>query len=159
MIEVITKNSIIFPDSEDSINILKALPPTSVRLDYHGVLDTLSSYERLPEGHSYCVISYVGLNGEKHYQTRNELLLRIQENQILFAVLVFQKGYKRKEKRAYIVPGSKAWVNFNLLEEPGKHTYFIDDHKEHLTSTEILCPHIKCILHFKTTLLSLLQSA
>jgi hypothetical protein len=154
MIEVITKDGVIFIDNPDeSISILKTLPPSSIRLDYHGVLDTISSSEYLPNVHSYCVISYVGLNGEKHYQTREELLHRVQKGQILFAILVFQKGYKRKEKRAYVVPGSKAWVNFNLLQEVGKPTYFIDDHKEHLTSTELLSPHIHCI-HYNTKLIS-----
>lgn len=146
MIEIITKDSVIFIDNPDeSVAILKTLPPSSIRLDYHGVLDTISPSESLPNVHSYCVISYVGLNGEKHYQTRDELVTRVQKGQILFAILVFQKGYKRKEKRTYVVPGSKAWVNFNLFHEVGKSIYFIDDHKEHLTSTEILCPHIRCI--------------
>ncbi len=154
MIEVITKDDVILLDNPDeSINILKTLPPTSVRLDYHGVLDTLSPYDLLPDIHKYCVISYVGLNGEKHHQTKEELLTRIQKGQILFAILVFQKGYKRKEKRTYVIPGSKAWVNFNLLNEVGKPTYFIDDHKEHLTSTELLCPHIRCI-HYNIELIS-----
>ncbi len=154
MIEVITKVGVIFIDNPDeSVTILKTLPPSSIRLDYHGVLDVISPSEPLPNVHSYCVISYVGLNGEKHYQTRRELLTRVQKGQILFAILVFQKGYKRKEKRTYVVPGSKAWVNFNLLQEVEKSTYFIDDHKEHLTSTELLCPHIKCI-HYNIELIS-----
>ncbi len=151
MIEVLTCTGSHWIDQpEEAIAILKTLPPTSVRLDYHGVLDILPFSESLPEGHSYCTISYVGLNGEKHHQTKSELLERIQKGQILFAVLVFRKGYKRKEKRAYTVPGSKAWVNAHLLEVPGKSTYFIDDHKEHLMSTQLLCPHIHCKQYSKS---------
>ncbi len=156
MIEVVTREGILFSDQiEESVAILKTLPPTSVRLDYHGVLDTLSPNKQLPEGYTYCVISYVGFNGEKHMQTRNELQQRIQNGQILFGVLVFKKGYKRKEKRAFTQPGSKAWVNANLSEEVGKPTYFIDDHKEHLLSTQLLCPHIHCELYSDSFLINL----
>jgi hypothetical protein len=156
MIEVVTREGVISSDrSDDAIAILKTLPPTSVRLDYHGVLDTIPSSEPLPEGHTYCVVSYVGFNGEKHMQTRNELQQRIQKGQILFGVLVFKKGYKRQEKRTFTQPGSKAWVNANLSEEVGKPTYFIDDHKEHLLSTQLLCPHIHCELYSDSFLINL----
>ncbi len=156
MIEVVTREGVVSSDgSDDTITILNTLPPTSVRLDYHGVLDTISPNKQLPEGHTYCVISYVGLNGEKHHQTRLELQQRIQKGQILFGVLVFKKGYKRKEKRAFTQPGSKAWVNANLPEEVGKPTYFIDDHKEHLLSTQLLCPHIHCELYSDSFLINL----
>jgi hypothetical protein len=157
MIEVVTREGVISSDrSDDATTILKTLPPTSVRLDYHGVLDTLSPNKQLPEGHTYCVVSYVGFNGEKHMQTRYELQQRIQNGQILFGVLVFKKGYKRQEKRTFTQPGSKAWVNANLPEE--KPTYFMDDHKEHLLSTQLLCPHIHCYHYSKTASISLSES-
>jgi hypothetical protein len=146
MIEILTANNVKCLEEDQAIVALQSLPPTSVRLDYHGVLDTISVTERLPSYHSYCVISYVGFQGEKHHLTKSELLDRIQARQILFAILVFQKGYTRKEKRVYTVPGSKAWVLAHLPES-SPHTYFLDDHKEHLTSTHILCPRIHCRLY------------
>lgn len=148
MIEILTAAYCVCMKENQAISVLKSLPPTSVRLDYHGVLDTIPVEEPLPKYHSYCVISYVGFQGQKHQQTKSDLLNRIQAGQILFAILVFQKGYARKEKRTYTVPGSKAWVHAHLPELLSKRgIHFLDDHKEHLISTQLLCPYIHCYLY------------
>lgn len=150
IIEIILKNdNIVLNDSVLASHILNILPPISIRLDYHGVLDTTNEYDLLPNN-NYCVISYVGRNSPTRASVRNDLIKRINNNQIEFAVLVFVKGYSHKEKNSFIVPGSKAWVNKYIQPVVGKPIIFIDDTKEHIHSTQLLCNYINSIYYKKT---------
>lgn len=136
--------TIVYTDANAAQAHLESLP-ISVRLDFHGVLDTIPSIQPLPC--KVCVISYVGRISPLRAEARRQIQERILAGQILFGVLVFTKGYTRREKRTFVSPGSKAWVNAHLPSISGQLTCFIDDHIEHVRSTQYICPTIYCI-HF-----------
>lgn len=145
VIEIIQQNSCVIHTIETAAQALRDLPATSVRLDLHGVLDTLEPTAILPTVHSYCAISYVGSQSPIRAVARQQIQERIATAQIMFGILVFSRG-KGKEKRAFFAPGGKAWIQ-QYLPSLGPRSFFIDNAKDHILSTKALCPHIHC-LHF-----------
>lgn len=52
-----------------------------------------------------------------------------------------------KRKNIRVKEGSKKWINNHLLIGTVKNSYFIDDGRDHIQSTESLnIPKLKCIL-------------
>lgn len=146
LLEVIeTQTTRSYTNIQKAQHHLQSLPETSVRLDFHGVLDTLLPSQPLPSHHTYCVISFVGPTGITRNLVRQQIQERIETGQILFGVLVFQKGYTRQEKRSFIAPGGKAWVHAQLPKLPTSPIYFLDDHMEHIRSAQTLAPTTLCI--------------
>ena len=120
----------------------------SLRLDFHGVLDTISSTIKLTNlglGIDICVISYVGKFSQMRVHVRNEIKERIKSGQIKFGILVF----KRRRGEIYTKPGSKAWTNLALSQNKLS-AYFIDDSIDHIESTNSLnIQNLTCIQMMK----------
>jgi hypothetical protein len=113
---------------------------TDLRLDLHGVLDTIHSEKLLlpsdlRENVNICVISYVGKAGTIRDHAREETIKRIKTGQINFGFLVFNRGRRGEEnKNTFHEVGSKAWIN-NLLGVKNQ-AHFIDDGFDHVESTK-----------------------
>ena len=140
-LEVIDLTSVSIFNDETDARLCLNQRIASVRLDYHGVLDLVPPDSVLPTDCSVCVISYVGLRSPLRAAVREDIQRRIRLGQIIFGVLVFQKG-RRQSKNTYWAPGSKAWVNQHL----GKlgPCLFLDDNNEHIRSTQEMpgCEHV-----------------
>ncbi len=158
LIEIVFSTHHEIHNAETAPTALGALPATSMRLDLHGVLDTVTATTVLPTQFSYCVISFVGKKGPTRSIARNQIQERIQCGQILFGVLVFAKAYKAKEKRAFFAPGGKAWV-LQHLPSSVNCPYFVDDTLEHLQSAQaLLTPFISCFHFQQGSLIHLLEN-
>ncbi len=136
MIEVVHYTYTVSFEEQEAIQYL-AKEPIGIRLDLHGVLDSLPPTVQLPE--KTVAISFVGPN--THQVAIQEIQARIQTKQIAYGVLVFQRG-RGKDANRYVAPGGKAWVNCHI---PFDGTcLFVDDSKDHLRSTQFLVPSITC---------------
>lgn len=127
---------------EESIQYLNRLGVVSYRLDLHGVLDTIDAKTKLSNKKT-CVISYLKSTSDKRKMAYDNILSRIKSGQIDFGIMSFVG----KRKYICVEEGSKAWINSHLLIDTVNNSYFIDDGKDHIQSTESLnIPKLKCIL-------------
>jgi len=106
----------------------------NVRLDLHGVLDTLSTDVEFEGADTICSISYVGSTTNTRIQARQEMLKRLN-HQINFGILVFLRG-KGTNKNKFVDVGSKAWINSLIPIDIEKRAIFIDDSEDHYKSTK-----------------------
>jgi len=125
---IITKNNV------DQLENLIGSKEILIRLDLHGVLDTLSHDIEFPCPETICCISYVGSTTETRIQARNEMIKRLS-NQILYGVLVFARG-KNKNKSTFYDIGSKAWINSIIPTGKNSKSVFVDDSDDHYMSTK-----------------------
>jgi len=118
----------------------------SVRLDLHGVLDTIDEKEEFENAMNICCISYVGSATKMRLNAREDIKARLK-TQLDFGVLVFSRG-KGKNKNTFHEEGSKAWVN-SLIQTPSdREAIFVDDSYDHENSTKTLkIPNLKTILY------------
>ena len=141
---------------------LKSLPGIDIRLDYHGVLDTINKdvklgYKRyevcdsssdsedevcIPiyndRADNICCISYVGQLTTTRISAREDMMDRMRSSQILLGILVFARGSKRfpEEGDRFVDPGSKGWAN-KLIPYNNK-PIFIDDSEDHVKSVQFV---------------------
>ncbi len=101
-----------------------------MRLDYHGVLDSLPLDYKMPAHVRVCALSFVGRQSQTRADTRDAIKERIVCGQIGFGMLVFKRGT--------IKPATKAWVN-RLLPSAHPVTLFIDDSEDHIITTRSVC--------------------
>lgn len=134
-----------------------------VRLDLHGVLDTVEPNVPLglPYGNDACCISFVGALTTTRITARKNVIERIAKGQISFGVLVFKRGPRKNKElcNAFQEPGSKAWIN--ALIKGGK--LFIDDSLDHVFSVEsigipgLVCKHFN-VAEYSHTLIEFLKN-
>jgi hypothetical protein len=132
--EILTKDgNFAFNDAEKVGEFMKTFPFKSIklRLDLHGVLDTIDADTHLPVK-DVCAISYVGKITKTRVDATLEIEQRIRNNQILFGVLVFRRGKRKSEP--FVEVGSKAW--FNQFLKNDEQCLFIDDSYDHVISVE-----------------------
>lgn len=101
---------------------LRALT-AGIRLDYHGVWDTLPAEFACPGA---CILSFVGRQSDTRRETRVAIQEAVAAGRVSFGVLVFKRGTTR--------PATKAWAN-SLIDDPA---LFIDDSDDHLETTHAL---------------------
>jgi len=145
LIEIITKKKVKIFNENDLQKIytyLKKLRNGGVVLDYHGVLDTVEPDYKLFLNNKINVVccSYVGRYSKNRINARKDLLKRIKEKQINWAVLVFKRS-RGKNKNFYHEIGSKAWFCKTINCE-----VFIDDSKDHVKSVESIDNNINSLL-------------
>jgi hypothetical protein len=130
----------IFDKEDEAIKYLEQLT-ANIRLDYHGVLDIIPPDIPLltenRELNSICAISFVGRTSPTRTDVRNDLMLRIKNNQIDFGILIFNRG-NTKNKNIFTSIGSKAWVNKHISCHSPKKCLFLDDSNDHIRSTQYL---------------------
>jgi hypothetical protein len=147
LIEFIFNNKIIIfkeDNVEEAENLLNKLR-MDIRLDLHGVLDlididkSLINIKKYREEYIIGAISYVGRMSNTRNKAREEIKDRINSGQIDYGILIFKRGKRKKNKKNYFIkPGSKAWVNKNLLYFSNISTIYIDDGYDHIESTKFL---------------------
>lgn len=106
-----------------------------IRLDLHGVLDTIDSETDLGNYQNICCISYVGINSNLVPHVKNEMYTRIENKQIYCGFIVYSKG-RNELKYKFTMKGSKADLN-RLISHNGI-ALFIDDSEDHIESTKFL---------------------
>ena len=112
----------------DCIKLLKNLGKNiTVFLDYHGVTDLFDENDEIVDS-NIAVICYVGYNSKHRTITRKDLINRINNGTINFAVFVF----KRTERADAIA--TKAWVIENCISN-NTYKIFLDDSDDHIIST------------------------
>ena len=125
------------------------------RLDYHGVVDLLDNTMELQNKDDICVISFLGRKSMTRINTRQDIITRIQNNQINFGILVFKRGDDKFQKN-----GSKAWINKIL--DYNDSMIFIDDSSDHCKSVESLGLKNMIVINFdkrnKYELLNILEN-
>jgi hypothetical protein len=147
LIEIIFSDKIILfiendiDKAEKFLNNLRM----DIRLDLHGVLDLLENNKNIinieNDRKNYIIgaISYVGRLSNTRNKARQDIQNRIISGQINYGILIFKRGKRKKNKKNYFInPGSKAWVNKNLLYFPNIITLYIDDGTDHIESTKFL---------------------
>jgi hypothetical protein len=147
LIEIIFSDKIILfiendiDKAEKFLNNLRM----DIRLDLHGVLDLLENNKNIinieSDRKNYIIgaISYVGRLSNTRNKARQDIQNRIISGQINYGILIFKRGKRKKNKKIYFIdPGSKAWVNKNLLYFPNIITLYIDDGADHTESTKFL---------------------
>ncbi|ARF10178.1 hypothetical protein Hokovirus_1_57 [Hokovirus HKV1] len=106
----------------------------NIRLDLHGVLDTIDENIKFDNYNNICCVSFVGFNSNIRNIARDTIINRIGK-QIHFGILVFKRG-KNYYRNNFTVIGSKAHVNSIIpLHKKG---IFIDDSIDHYESTKSL---------------------
>jgi len=144
LIEVIYKNgagveSRIFTSEkqQDAEAFLATFGNSHIVVDLHGVLGTVEEDVVLPKSDEDVIscCSYVGRYTTTRYDAYQDIFDRVESGQIVWGVLVFNRGNPRKESAdAYHEVGSKAWyckiVNAAL---------FCDDSLDHIRSVESFC--------------------
>lgn len=125
---IITKNNV------DQLENLIGSKEILIRLDLHGVLDTLSHDVEFPCPETICCISFVGSTTETRIQARKEMIKRLGK-QILYGVLVFARG-KSKNKNTFYNIGGKAWINSIIPTNKKFKSVFVDDSIDHYMSTK-----------------------
>lgn len=108
----------------------------SVRLDLHGVLDTLVHDIEFENPNNIMCLSFVGSTTMTRIHARTEIQRRLG-HQVAFGVLVFGRG-KGKNKNTFIEPGSKAWINSLIPIKAGQKAIFVDDSDDHYQSVKSL---------------------
>lgn len=116
--------------------------PAHVRLDCHGVLDTLPTRLKINRTKKYCMISYTGRTSRTRETARSEAKLRIKTGLIDYGILMFARG-RGKNKYSFTEVGSKAWVN-SLIPDG---ELFIDDGEDHIQSVKLACPNLRVVKH------------
>ena len=102
----------------------------TVRLDLHGVLDTIPHTHIFDNFDKMCCISFVGSTTKTRLSARNDISRRIG-HQISYGVLIFSRGGPK-----YHDIGSKAWIN-SIIPLPINTTgIFIDDSNDHYESVK-----------------------
>jgi len=116
----------------------------TLRLDLHGVLDTVDHTVIFDQSDTTCCISFVGNTTKTRVNAREEIMKRLG-HQISYGVLVFSRG-----KNTHHKVGGKAWIN-NLIPLPiNKKGLFIDDSEDHYESVKSLGIHnLDCLLYNK----------
>ncbi len=140
IIEIITSKLVIYSEKDllQAEQALLDLPGTDIRLDYHGVLDTISEDIKLGDGsNNICCISYVGQLTTTRINAREDMMNRMKSNQISYGILVFKRGSRRFPEAGdkFVDPGSKAWAN-KLISSNSANPIFIDDSTDHVRSVQ-----------------------
>ena len=116
-------------------NLLKKQKEIFYVFDLHNVLDLLDNDFKIKRSYNNKIIccSYVGKYSDLRNVARDEVILRIQNKQIDWGVLVFKRGKKHRNDNPFVFhkKGSKAWF-CNLI----KADYFFDDSKDHIESVK-----------------------
>lgn len=129
--EIIYQNSTKrFNNAELTKECFLGLPKSNLRLDYHGIVDTLPKDFDISD---CAVISYVGTRTLE--KTRKILEGLASSNKIKFGVLVFKRGLGPGENE-FVEVGSKAWV-CSCLEFDG-YAIFLDDSHDHVNSVNFI---------------------
>jgi len=158
LIEVVYASSwVVFEAHDAAMRCLQRLR-CGLRLDYHGVLDTVSPETCLVSGASICALSYVGERSLMRSVVRRDLMTRIQSGQIDIGILVFRRGFG-VERNRFSVAGSKAWVNAWLGVWSGV-PVFLDDSMDHVRSVRWLMGDSVVAMRYlkRDTLVEQLQS-
>jgi len=125
---IITKNNV------GQLDNLIGSKEILIRLDLHGVLDTLSRDVEFPCPEKICCISFVGSTTETRIQARQEIIKRLGK-QILYGVLVFARGRSKNKNNFYDI-GGKAWINSIIPTNKKFKSVFVDDSDDHYLSTK-----------------------
>jgi len=120
----------VFSDKKKAEMKLSSMPSSAIRIDLHGVLDTLDVSVKIPNA---VVISYVGDQMRQH--ARAEIRSRVEAEQVAWGVLVFKRG-KGPNANKFIAAGSKAWVCWCVPYD--KKAIFLDDSEDHVKSVNFL---------------------
>lgn len=103
----------------------------TVRLDLHGVLNTIPKETIFDHPDKICCISFVAPTTRTRSNARKEIGCRLG-HQIKYGVLVFARG-----KMDFHEIGGKAWLN-SLIPSGNNKALFVDDSKDHYESTKSL---------------------
>jgi len=101
-----------------------------VRLDLHGVLDTIPHNHIFDNSDNICCISFVGSTTKTRLSARNDISRRLG-HQLSFGVLVFSRGGSKFHNI-----GSKAWINSIIPLPINTKGIFIDDSNDHYESVK-----------------------
>lgn len=112
--------------------ILRPCKNPEAVLDLHGVTDTVDVDADL--GVPSVVCSFVGKNTDTRVLAADDIELRVRSGQILFGVLVFVRGKRKKNDGITTKTGSKAW--FCTCVPTAK--VFVDDSEDHVQSVHSL---------------------
>jgi len=138
-----TKSIIYSIDQTDIAENWLSKNSVDIRLDLHGVCDTLDSTTLINTTDkmcNICIISYVGKYTHIRNVAKLDIIDRVTSGQVSFGILVFSRG-KIHGKTDFVdadthhVPGSKAWVNKHLGMNKGQ-ALFVDDSLDHCRSVK-----------------------
>lgn len=119
-----------------------------VRLDLHGVLDTIPQSVKFENSINICCVSFVGSTTKTRIEARREIKKRLG-TQVDFGILVFSRG-RDQNKNFFQEKGSKAWVNQLIPIPENKKAVFVDDSYDHYNSTKALnIKNLDCFLYGK----------
>jgi len=125
------------------LTLLDVKNDIKVRLDLHGVLDTIPQSTQFENPENICCISFVGSTTQTRINARKEIANRLG-HQINFGILVFARG-RGRDKNCFHDMASKAWINSKL--PTGSKAVFVDDSGDHYLSTQSMqIPKLDC--HF-----------
>ena len=142
--EFITSTGMIIFDKEnlDQLQATINQSEIGIRLDLHGVLDTIDHTIIFDQPQSICCISFVGSTTKTRISAREDIMRRLG-HQVSYGVLVFSRGGNMYHK-----VGGKAWLNKLIPLPTGKKAIFIDDSEDHYESTKSLRIHnLDCHLY------------
>jgi len=127
-----TKITIFNEENIEQLQPLIDQSEISVRLDLHGVLDTIDNTVVFDHPESICCISFVGSTTKTRLSAREDIMTRLG-HQVSYGILLFSRG-----GNTYHKVGGKAWINKLIPSPTGKKAIFIDDSPDHYESTKSL---------------------
>jgi hypothetical protein len=149
----------LFDDDKFNLNIKPYVEGITelLCLDFHGVTDLFDVSELIPNTKAKCVISYIGGNPKTIISTKEYIKKKIEMEEVLFGIIVYQKDNKPK-------CGTKGWIIKKILENNVKLKIdFIDDSRKNiscvkgLNDSRVKVHLINKRVEPKTQLINLLQ--
>lgn len=137
--EVIESSGVCIIIDQNNIDVLPGLISSkeiNVRLDLHGVLDTLVHDVEFENPNNIMCVSFVGSTTCTRINARVEIQRRLG-HQLAFGILVFKRG-KGKNMNMFRAIGSKAWINSLIPIGKNQRAIFIDDSDDHYESVKSL---------------------